>query len=108
MSLSLISTSLYIGISFVFSKYKTTLDNLYQRNKTYKDYIKLFEIFHNLHLCIFSFYIFYNLFFLLKKNNLLFDDFNCNHFKFNYDNADQILNICWLFCQLIIIQLSIL
>lgn len=100
MLLPLISTTLYLSINYILSRYKNTFNYLYQNNKTYKHCIKSFAIIHNLALCIFSFYTFYNLFLLLKTNNLLIDksygetiELNDN----NSDKTDQILNICWLF-----------
>jgi len=92
--LPLISTTIYLIICFILNKYKTTFKHLYDNNSIYNKSIKLFSIVHNLSLCIFSFYIFYNLYQITDTNYLLI---NVNNYQKIVIDNDQIINICWLF-----------
>jgi hypothetical protein len=94
MFLPLISTTFYLISCFVLNKYKTTFKDLYDNNLIYNKFIKSFSIIHNLALCLFSFYTFYNLYQQSDTNYLLID---INTYKKLVIENDKIINLCWLF-----------
>jgi len=96
MYLPIVSTSIYIGVSYYLSKNQNYFKELYNhKNNNYKNILKYITLFHNVGLCLFSLYTFIKLYFLIQF------EYNTFHPKiltqYPYTNNDEINKLNWLF-----------